>query len=111
MPAASCSRDSLVDLLWDRSWAGNRFNWIYGPIVRNHNKVLSGQCLYRYVGLLSYLCFTLKSHQLHEPTHRSIYLCIMFGLLVACWCFGATAQGGRSLLRRPIIPSGFAARI
>lgn len=27
MPAASCIRDSLVDLLWDRSWAGKLF-WL-----------------------------------------------------------------------------------
>ena len=40
MPAASCNRDSLVDLLWDQSWAGNCLGWIYGPIVRRHHRVL-----------------------------------------------------------------------
>ena len=87
MPAATCNCDRSVDLRWGQSWAGNCFRWMDGPIVRNHHRVLSGQCLGTDVGLLSYLCFTLKSHPLHKPTHRSIYLCIMFGLLVASWCF------------------------
>ena len=39
MPAASCNRDSLVDLLWDQSWAGNCFGWIYDLVVRRHHTV------------------------------------------------------------------------